>query len=51
METRVRGSDRQQKYPTEVVDKRNKKSKAREEIIVIKDKSQRPKKVKGVLIT
>ncbi|MCK5123380.1 MAG: hypothetical protein KAQ87_04525 [Candidatus Pacebacteria bacterium] len=50
METRVRGSDRQQKYPTEVVDRRNKEDKTGE-IIVIKDKLQRPKgKINGILI-
>ena len=50
MKTKVRGSDRRQKYPTEVIEVRDKKSKTRGKIIVIKDKSQRPKKVDGVLI-
>lgn len=46
----VDGSDRDQKYPTRVdVSGRNKDNKTGE-IIVIKNKSQRPKKVKGVLI-
>ena len=45
----VDGSDRQKKYPTKVnVDSRNKNE--GEKITVIKDKSQRPGKINGILI-
>ena len=48
----IDGSDRQRKYHIEVdVDGKNKGDRARGKIIVIKDKSQRPKgKINGILI-